>query len=82
MVIIQSASIYSTGGSVAHQIDYSDGTSLRVIESRSHWLQTEQKKKNGWVRVGRAYKVQADKRRSAERVQKTAQKFLSEGGQS
>ena len=74
MVIIQSASIYSTGGSVAHQIDYSDGTSLRVIESRSHWLQTEQKKKNGgceWVELTRCKQTNAEARSVSKRQPKS-----------
>ena len=75
MITIQNAQVYSTQGSMAYQIDYSNGTSVRAVESRGQIIRNEHKTPAGWKQAGKAYKVDHSKRRQGERIKATAMEF-------
>jgi hypothetical protein len=66
MVTIQSAQIYSTKGEMAYQIDYSNGVSVRAVESADRFIRKEWKTPAGWAQVGKPYKVAHNRKRNAE----------------
>ena len=75
MITIQNAQVYSTQGSMAYQIDYSNGTSVRAVESRGQIIRNEYKIQAGWKQAGKAYKVDHSKRRQGERIKAAAMEF-------
>ena len=75
MITIKNASIYSTQGSIAYQIDYSNGTSVRAVESRGQIIRNEYDTPTGWKQAGKAYKVDHSKRRQGERIKAAAMEF-------
>ena len=75
MITIQNAQVYSTQGSMAYQIEYSNGTSIRAVESRGQIIRNEYKTPAGWKQAGKAYKVDHSKRRQGERIKATAMEF-------
>jgi hypothetical protein len=76
MITITNASRYSTKGAIAHQVDYSDGTSVRAVEGDG-MIRAEYLSNGAWKQSGKAYVVTSDKRRNAERIIKTVSKFLN-----
>ena len=75
MITIQSAQVYSTQGSMAYQIDYSNGTSVRAVESRGQIIRNEYKTTAGWKQAGKAYVVDHSKRRQGEKIKAAAMEF-------
>jgi hypothetical protein len=75
MITIQNAQVYSTKGEMAYQIDYSNGTSVRAVESNGQIIRNEVKTANGWKQAGKAYRVENSKTRQAERVKAAAMEF-------
>ena len=75
MITIQTAQVYSMNGAMAYQIEYSNGTSVRAVESRGQIIRTEHKTSNGWKQVGRAYTVGHSKNRNGERIKSAAVAF-------
>jgi hypothetical protein len=75
MIIIENASIYSTNGDMAYEIQYSDGTTVRVLVSNSI-IRKEWKKNGEWVLSGKPYKVVHNKRRNAERIVETVKNWI------
>jgi len=74
MIHITNATIYSTKGEMAYQIDYSDGTSIRAVES-NRIIRKEHKTAEGWKQAGKAYRVEHSKTRQAEKVKAAAIEF-------
>ena len=72
MITIQNVQVYSTHGSMAYQIDYSNGTSVRAVESRGQIIRNEFKAGGEWKQAGKAYKVDHSKTRQGERVKAAA----------
>ena len=77
MVTIQDASVYSLKGEIAYQIDYNEGTSIRVVDAPGRIIRTEHKTANGWVST-KPYKVTRDNRRNGERIKAMVINFLGE----
>ena len=75
MITVQSAQIYSTQGSMAYQINYSNGTSVRAVESRSQISRNEYRTLSGWKQAGKAYKIDHSKCRQGERIKAAAIEF-------
>lgn len=75
MIIIENASIYSSNGDMAYQIQYSDGTTIRALVSNSI-IRKEWKKNGEWVLSGKPYKVVHNKRRNAERIVETVKNWI------
>lgn len=76
MVTIQNAQVYSAKGEMAYQIDYSNGTSVRAVESRGNIIRNEYLAADGgWEQAGKSYKVDHSKTRQAERVKAAAVNF-------
>jgi hypothetical protein len=75
MIIIENASIYSTNGDMAYEIQYSDGTTVRALVSNSI-IRKEWKKNGEWVLSGKPYKVVHNKRRNAERIVETVKNWI------
>ena len=69
MITIENATIYSMNGEMAYQADFSDGTSIRVIESRNRYIRNEYLKNGEWVQAGKPYVRAHDTKRNAERLQ-------------
>jgi hypothetical protein len=76
MIKITNATIYSTKGEMAYQIEYSDGTIIRAVESNKI-IRNEFKTATGWKHAGKAYKVDHSKTRQAERVKAEVIKFCN-----
>jgi len=75
MIQITNATIYSTKGEMAYQIDYSNGTSVRAVESTGQIIRKEFKAATGWKQVGKPYKVNHNRKRQAERIKDQAAKL-------
>ena len=75
MITIQSAQVYSMQGSMAYQIDYSNGASVRAVESRGQIIRNEYKTPAGWKQAGKTYVVNHNKRRQGERIKAAAVEF-------
>lgn len=76
-VTIANAMEYSTGGEMAYQVDYSDGTQVRAVFGRDGWARKEWKNARGeWVQVGRPYVVKSDRKRTAERLRAAVVEWL------
>jgi hypothetical protein len=82
MVTIQNASVYSinNGTAMAYQIDYSEGTSVRVVEEPSKIIRNEYKTAEGWKQSGKAYIVRKDKKRQGERIIEKVKAFVAAVG--
>jgi len=76
MITITNAQIYSISGEMAYQIDYNDGTVIRVVEGQGI-IRNEVKSGNEWIQSGKPYKVAHSKSRQAERVKSLVIEFLS-----
>lgn len=79
MVTIQNASVYSinNGTAIAYQIDYSEGTSIRVVEEPGQIIRNEYKTAEGWKQSGKPYIVRKNKKRQGERIIEKAKAFLA-----
>jgi hypothetical protein len=77
MITIENASIYSTNGEMAYQINYSDGTIIRAVESPNRYIRNEYLKNGEWVQSGKPYIVSHNKHRNAERTKANAINFLN-----
>jgi hypothetical protein len=77
MVTIQSASIYSTGGGMAYQIEYSEGTVVRVLKMPGKIIRNEYRTVDGWKESGKPYIVRTDKKRQGERIIEKVINFLA-----
>lgn len=76
MITIQDAKIYSTKGEMAYALTYSEGTEVRAVEGNG-LIRKEHKKNGVWVLTGKAYVVDHNKKRSAEKIKAAAQAFLA-----
>lgn len=72
MITVRNAQVYSMQGSIAYQLDYSDGTSVRAVESVGQIIRNEYKTPTGWKQAGKTYKVNHSKTRQGERVKAMA----------
>ena len=72
MVNITNAQVYSANGAMVYQIDYSNGTSVRAVESRGQIIRNEYKTAQGWKQAGKEYKVDHSKHRQAEKIKAAA----------
>lgn len=77
MITVQNATIYSAQGETAYQVDYSDGTQVRAVESTGNIIRKEYKHRGEWKMVGKPYVVKHSKVRAAEVLKKMAQEFLA-----
>jgi hypothetical protein len=77
MVTIKSASVYSINGgaAMAYQIDYSEGTSIRVVEEPGQIIRNEYKTADGWTQSGKSYIVRHNRARQGERIKAKAIAF-------
>ena len=78
-VTVIGASIYSMskGQEMAHEIEYSEGTVVRVIQDKAGWIRCEYKDKfNCWIETKR-YKVLKNKKRNGEGLIEIAKAFLA-----
>lgn len=80
MITITNATIYSINKAteMAYQVEYSNGTVVRVVESKDQIIRNEYKKNGEWVQSGKAYIVNNDKKRQAERLKDTVISFVKE----
>jgi len=76
MITIKNAQIYSMKGEMAYEVEYSDGTKVRVVESAGNIIRNEYLKDGKWIQAGKAYVVQHNKKRQAERLKEEVKKFL------
>ena len=67
MITVIDHQIYSTGGEIAYQLEYSDGSKFRTVEG-NRIIRTEYLSRNGWVQSGKPYVVAKNKKRQAERI--------------
>jgi hypothetical protein len=75
MITIQNAQVYSAQGEIAYQVDYSDGTKVRAVESKGSIIRKEWLKNSTWTAVGKPYVVNHSKVRDAEKIKAAAIKF-------
>ena len=68
MITITNASIYSMKGEMAYQIEYSEGTIVRVVESKDKFIRNEYKTAQGWKQSGKPYVVKRNGKRNAEKI--------------
>lgn len=68
MITIVNAQIYNVKDGVAYSVEYSDGTKVRVVESKGDMIRNEYLKGAEWVQAGKAYVVDHNKKRQAERI--------------
>jgi hypothetical protein len=76
VITIIDASIYSTSGEMAYQINYSNGAKFRAVIG-SEIIRTEAFSGCAWIQCGKPYKVVKNKKRNAERLVKAVKEFLS-----
>ena len=76
MIVVVNASIYGTNGAVAYQVEYSDGCTVRAVEGVGI-IRHEHLMGGIWVQIGKAYKVDHNKKRQAERIKMAAKEFLA-----
>jgi hypothetical protein len=60
--------MYSVNGAMVYQVEYSEGTIIRVIESPGAVIRSEYKTADGWRPAGKPYIVRHDKKRQSERI--------------
>jgi hypothetical protein len=77
MVTIQAAAVYSTGGAMAYELTYSEGTKVRAVETRDSMIRKECRAADGWKLVGKPYRVTHDAKRAAEQIKRQAQDFIA-----
>lgn len=77
-VTIVNAAEYSTnGGEMAYQVDYSDGTQVRVVVGRDGYARKQYKNAQGvWVGAGKPYIVRSDRKRQGDRLIASVKAFL------
>jgi len=61
---------------MAYQIDYSEGTKVRVVVGAG-MVRNEYLKDGAWVQSGKAYVVAHNKQRQAERAIKTVKEWIA-----
>lgn len=78
MITITNATIYSINKAteMAYEVEYSEGTVVRAVESKDKIIRKEFKKNGEWVLSGKAYIVNNDKKRQAERLKDTVIEFV------
>lgn len=62
---------------MAYQVEYSEGTIVRVVESKGGWLRKEYKSNDSWVLVGNPYLVKKNKKRDGEKIIETVKSILA-----
>jgi hypothetical protein len=77
MVTIQNAQIYSMNGEFCYEIEYTEGTKVRAVESKGNFIRAEYKDGNEWRATCKPYIVNNDKRRNAEKIRDAAKKFIN-----
>lgn len=78
MITIKNAQISSinNGLEMAYTIEYSDGTNVRAVVSKDQFIRKEYKVDNNWRQLGKAYKVEHNKKRQAEKIIEIVQAWL------
>ena len=76
MITVINHQIYSTGGEIAYQLDYSEGTKVRTVEGNG-MIRKEYLSGSDWVQSGKPYVVKKNKMRQAERIKDTVIKALA-----
>lgn len=78
MITIKNAQISSinNGLEMAYTIEYSDGTNVRAVVSKDQFIRKEYKVDNNWKQSGKAYKVEHNKKRQAEKIVEIVQEWL------
>lgn len=77
MVTVQNAMIYSANGEMCYELQYSEGTIIRAVESAGKFIRNEYKVGDAWVASGKPYIVSNDKRRNAEVIRDKVKAFLN-----
>jgi hypothetical protein len=76
---ITSAKSYSTkSGEMAFQIEDSEGTLVRAVESKDRFIRVEWMCKGDWVQSHKPYKIAHSKIRNAERIKALVINFCKE----
>jgi len=70
MITVKNTSRYSMSGAseMAYQIEYSDGTKVRAVESVGRIIRRECMLAGAWVLAGKPYVIVANKKRQAEKI--------------
>lgn len=73
MITVQTTQSYSikNASEMAFEIEYTDGTKVRAVESKDRFIRKEWLKNGSWVQVGKPYIISKDKSRAAESIKKT-----------
>ncbi len=78
MISIADAQQYSIGAEIVYQIEYSDGTKVRAIESPSAIIRRQYLNGGEWVECGKNYTAdRAVWNRAAERIKAEVLAFLA-----
>lgn len=77
MITITNASKYTTKSEMAYSITYSDGTTVRAVESKGNIVRKEWLKDGEWVAVGKPYVVEHNRKRHAERMIETVKAWIN-----
>ena len=79
MITVQAATTYSMNQAteMAFEVEYSDGTKVRAVTSKTGFIRKEWKKGESWVLSGKPYMVEANKKRAAERTINICKEFLA-----
>lgn len=77
MITVTNASHYSINkaSEMAYEIEYSDGTKVRAVESVGNTIRREYKDGTEWKMAGKSYVVDHSKNRQAEKIKATVLAF-------
>jgi hypothetical protein len=79
MITVANATRYSINKAteMAYEIEYSDGTKVRAVQSKGHVFRKEYSRGGAWVQSGKAYVVNHSKKRQAEQIKQTVEAHLA-----
>lgn len=76
MVTIKNAQIYSSQGEMCYELEYSEGSKVRAVESAGNIIRKEYKDGNEWKLSGKPYVVIHNKKRQAEKIKDSVKEFI------
>lgn len=78
MITIISAQIYFVvqGKELAYQLEYSDGTKVRAVETTYGYIRKEWKDGDEWKLSGKPYIVKKDSNRAVELIKAEVRKYI------
>lgn len=81
MITVANAQTYTmkNGAEMAYEIEYSDGTKIRTVESTDRIIRTEYKVGDVWKQSGKPYVVAKNKNRNAEQIKARVIEFIARG---